>query len=381
MLSGVLYFLLVFSFLPVCHISHFFDTEGYLKISLTYHGVIPSVWGFGADFCALGWSLFARILTHSYISAGVLVAVAACTCLFPGDDCTPGKRIMLGLLHCAFHLAAAITCAVMVELMVEMATRRGHLAQETSSEASYNRWASLREHDFPAISSLQAKLDNLTGGLASQCQSSLMSILDLPDAMAYSRREICREVLQGSSVMGVGWLHVGVSRGRALVYYVSFFLYFWLLATVSAAHILGSYLYFGLNWFGLHWNEAFSSLQIKGYKNILRFRIVPGTGDLEVYSLGIDRVPKTWVEDEAWNPYLPTGSHEWEQPSRWRSTDPCPVRVVDHFQLCKAGKPGSVVEQGGTGTMPVFDAANLAATSVGVDQVQGKTGSGDSKLN
>jgi len=181
-------------------------------------------------------------------------------------------------------------------------------------------------------------------------QSSLMGFLDLPEAMALGRREICREVASGGRVVGFGWFAIGVTRGRALVYYVSFFLYFWLLATVAAAHILGSYLYIGLNWFGLHWNEAFSSLQIKGYKNILRFRIEPQTGDLEVFSLGLDRVPKRWVGDQSWYPHMATPSHEWPQPSRWRSLDDCTLRVVDHFKLKKAGVPGKEAgEKSGAG--------------------------------
>jgi hypothetical protein len=59
----------------------------------------------------------------------------------------------------------------------------------------------------------------------------------------------------------------------------------------AAATVMGGYLLVMLNLFGLHGNEAFSSLRLPDYKNLLRLRI-DANGGLEVYALGIEHVPR-----------------------------------------------------------------------------------------
>jgi hypothetical protein len=60
---------------------------------------------------------------------------------------------------------------------------------------------------------------------------------------------------------------------------------------VIAATVMGLYFLISLNGFGKHWNEAFSSMRIKNYKNFLRLRIAPG-GRLTIYPIGLRSVPK-----------------------------------------------------------------------------------------
>ena len=47
--------------------------------------------------------------------------------------------------------------------------------------------------------------------------------------------------------------------------------------------------------FGRHANEAYSSLRIQDYKQWLRLRI-DGAGALTIHAIGIDRVPRRWIE-------------------------------------------------------------------------------------
>jgi hypothetical protein len=54
---------------------------------------------------------------------------------------------------------------------------------------------------------------------------------------------------------------------------------------------MGLYLLVSLNGFGKHWNEAFSSMRIKSYKNFLRLRIAPD-GSLTIYPIGLKDVPR-----------------------------------------------------------------------------------------
>ena len=80
-----------------------------------------------------------------------------------------------------------------------------------------------------------------------------------------------------------------ISRWGAIIYYASIFLYFWILSTPTVSFVFGSYLYICINWFNLHYDEAFSSLRIADYKAFTRFRI-KHNGDLEVFTLAVDKV-------------------------------------------------------------------------------------------
>jgi hypothetical protein len=62
--------------------------------------------------------------------------------------------------------------------------------------------------------------------------------------------------------------------------------------------LLGMYLLFSLNVLGRHSNEAFSSLKIEDWKHFLRIHIDEG-GDLTIYPVGIERVPRHWREVES----------------------------------------------------------------------------------
>lgn len=97
--------------------------------------------------------------------------------------------------------------------------------------------------------------------------------------MAVSRNNICKKGLQS------------LSRGGAVTYYASVFLYFWVFSTPVVSLIFGSYLYICINWLHLHFDEAFSSLRIANYKAFTRFHI-KSDGDLEVFTLAVDKVRK-----------------------------------------------------------------------------------------
>ena len=76
---------------------------------------------------------------------------------------------------------------------------------------------------------------------------------------------------------------------QAGAYYVGMLAYYWVLATPTIGFLFGCYLYVCVNWFHLHYDEAFSSLRIPHYKGFSRLHITP-EGTLHVYSLGMDQV-------------------------------------------------------------------------------------------
>lgn len=108
---------------------------------------------------------------------------------------------------------------------------------------------------------------------------------------------IFREVLQVMAVTRSNICKGGMeslSRGSAIIYYASVFLYFWVLSTPVVSLVFGSYLYICVNWLRLHFDEAFSSLRIANYKAFTRFHITT-SGDLEVFTLAVDKVIPSFI--------------------------------------------------------------------------------------
>lgn len=97
--------------------------------------------------------------------------------------------------------------------------------------------------------------------------------------MAVTRTNICKEGMDS------------LSRSGAVIYYASVFLYFWVFSTPVVSMVFGSYLYICINWFHIHFDEAFSSLRIANYKSFTRFHILED-GDIEVFTLAVDKVRK-----------------------------------------------------------------------------------------
>ena len=78
---------------------------------------------------------------------------------------------------------------------------------------------------------------------------------------------------------------------QGAAYYLGMLAYYWVLVTPSVGFLFGCYLYLSVNWFHVHYDEAFSSLQIPHHKGFSRMHITP-KGDLHIYGLAIDKVPE-----------------------------------------------------------------------------------------
>ncbi|WP_434391755.1 metallophosphoesterase [Melittangium boletus] len=88
--------------------------------------------------------------------------------------------------------------------------------------------------------------------------------------------------------------------------------------------IMGLYLTVSVNVFGTHSNEAFISLAIADWKNFLRLRI-ERSGQLTVYPVGLERVPRRWRETDA-GPYAPAYEPDDPQATAPVLIEP-PIRV------------------------------------------------------
>jgi hypothetical protein len=95
------------------------------------------------------------------------------------------------------------------------------------------------------------------------------SLILLSQVMAVTRGQICQHGMDA------------LPRYYTLIYYASVFLYYWVFSTPVVSLVFGCYLYISINWFNLHFDEAFSSLRIANYKSFCRCHIRPD-GSLEV---------------------------------------------------------------------------------------------------
>ncbi|KAF5778030.1 hypothetical protein HanXRQr2_Chr12g0542731 [Helianthus annuus] len=131
--------------------------------------------------------------------------------------------------------------------------------------------------------------------------------------MAMTRSNICKNGM------------ISLSRGGATIYHASVFLYFWVFSTPVVSLVFGSYLYICINWLHLHFDEAFSSLRIANYKAFTWFHIKTD-GDLEIFTLAVDMVPKEWKLDPGWDNEVQQphqASHHRKFPSKCFSSRSC----------------------------------------------------------
>uniref|UniRef100_A0A0E0AEZ6 Calcineurin-like phosphoesterase domain-containing protein n=1 Tax=Oryza glumipatula TaxID=40148 RepID=A0A0E0AEZ6_9ORYZ len=313
-IGGFIYFILVFSMFPQCNLGHILNEE-------TWSGRLGS-------FSNTIWSALLYIFEHSYVSSVGSLTLLLASYSFVPSKLSRRKRAIIGGLHVLAHLTAALLLMLLLELGIEICIRN-HLLATSGYHTLYDWYRSMESEHFPDPTGLRARLEQWTLGLYPACIKYLMSAFDVPEVMAVTRINICKNGM------------MSLSRSVLMMYYTSVFIYFWIFSTPVVSLIFGSYLYICINWFHIHFDEAFSSLRIANYKSFTRFHIKKD-GNLEIFTLAVDKVPKDWKLDPKWEaeerrPHQL--SHHRKHPSKWRSSSsPDPVtsvRVVDHFTISR----------------------------------------------
>ncbi|CAL9114718.1 unnamed protein product [Musa textilis] len=323
-IGGIIYFILVFSMFPQCDVFRILHDD--------------SLSGRLNNFFSTMWRNFLYMLEHSYVSLVGTLLLTVASFFFLPTKLSRKSRAVIGVLHVSAHMFAALILMLLLELAIDICVRNRLLAT-AGYHTLYEWYRSMESEHFPDPTGLRARIEQWTFGLYPACIKYLMSAFDVPEVMAVSRSTICRKGIET------------LPRGGAIIYYASVFLYFWVLSTPVVSLVFGSYLYICINWFHIHFDEAFSSLRIANYKAFTRFHITP-TGDLEVFSLAVDKVPKDWKLDSNWDtePKEPLQlSHLRKFPSKWTAatgTDPVnSVRIVDHFVIQRT--PNSTADANG----------------------------------
>lgn len=327
-IGGIIYFVLVFSMFPQCKLGHILQDD-------TFSGHLKSFFG-------TVWDAFIYMLGQSYVSsAGALILLIIAVTFVP-SKVSRKRKVMIGVLHVSAHLAAALILMLLMELGIETCIRHKLLAT-SGYHTMYEWYRAMESEHFPDPTGLRKRIEEWTFGLYPACIKYLMSAFDIPEVMAVSRTNICKNGMDS------------VSRGGAAIYYASVFLYFWVFSTPVVSLVFGSYLYICINWLLIHFDEAFSSLRIANYKSCTRFHI-NRKGDLEVFTLAVDKVPKEWKLDPSWEgeSKLPQNlSHTRKFPSKWRSVWPYQdplntVKIVDHFVIDRTVKPAEALAVNGS---------------------------------
>ena len=184
---------------------------------------------------------------------------------------------------------------------------------------SMYRWfEAYQDEHFPDPMGLRAMAHKWSLGLYPGVIKAAMAVYDIPEAIAVVRNAVC-----AAPNTAAGF--ASLTRLQVLAYYGGMLAYYWLLAIPAMGFVFGLYLYISVCWFHVHYDEAFSALRIANFKGVSRLHITP-EGDLEIFTLGMDRVPTAWREDPRWYGAAGAGSgrmpaHAAAYPSRWLPAD------------------------------------------------------------
>ncbi|PKA64069.1 hypothetical protein AXF42_Ash005081 [Apostasia shenzhenica] len=311
-IGGFIYFIIVFSMFPQCKVFQVLQDDSWSSRFESFANAM--------------WSAFLYMIEHSYVSSAGTLLLMMLSYSFIPPKLSWKWRAVIGVLHLSAHIIAALILMMLLEMGIDICIRN-HLLATSGYHTLYDWYRSMESEHFPDPTGLRVRLEKWTLGLYPACIKYLMSTFDIPEVMAVTRKTICKNGM------------LSLSRGASIIYYASTFLYFWVLSTPVVSLVFGCYLYICINWFHIHFDEAFSSLRIANYKAFTRFHIT-NSGDLEVFTLAVDKVPKDWKLDPDWDsePKQPLQlSYLRRFPSKWRAAsavDPVnSVKIVDHFVI------------------------------------------------
>jgi len=350
-------------------------------------------------------SLFGEIFSSGraslFFTLGVTLALYALTDTKP----KPLVHLLISLGHAAAHIIVSLLCLILIECLVEwlvvdgivkiassVSKGRGKLLRPeplihgdgTSDLASYlyneyeTHWSGIlanftgifKEHlnqtvPFASCVPNENELDHMNilermyAYLFSSAAdvfawlsklpvlSSTLYVFDLPGLVATKHHKMC-EILcaDGAECMISSNLSkfLLIDRKTLFVYLCAVFLYFAIVAVPTAGGVFGAWLAISYNVFKNQYNEAFSSLRIPHWKNFLKIRI-DEDGDVEVFSVGLHRVPLRWTRDLEWSEvgdkdHPAQGMPSWRQkkPSKWVPLKESPKfepKVIDYVRISK----------------------------------------------
>lgn len=234
-ISGVVYILIVISQLPLCGI----------------YGAVTSFaeergGGYLAYFLALAVQVgrfLADIALNSYLSAAFLIGFSLGLIAMADRSLSKRRRTLLGLIHAAVHTVAAVSLCVASEFCIEvLVENKIFTAVDWESRIGAGRFA----YDFISV------LDPYSFGLFSTLVKVITIAADVPGWASELRMKACVDPIVKLS---------NLTRAEHISFLSATVVYFWMIAVPMVSFIFGMYLVICVNYLGIHWDEAFSSLR------------------------------------------------------------------------------------------------------------------------
>lgn len=349
-IGGVIYYVLIVSALPCCsQVSDVFEASSLLS----------GLGAFGRAMCRTILDIFARSrvsliaflflfgMAFAFARGGGIGAVKGVPPRARGKSpeykgYPLGVKIRLGgvftqlmfaFAHAMLHLSAAVALLLLLEMGIETVIRFEGVGS-AGYHSLFTWYQRFEAETFPDPADMRRILSTYTLGLYPNAIKWAMAVFDVPEAIGVARKIICAD---GGSIAQLG-------RLESIGYFGGMLVYFWVLATPTVALLFGLYLYVSANWLHVHYDEAFSALQIEDRKSFLKLHI-DKDGKLTVYALGLREVPKDWKQDPLWTSpggggfgdSLGTEAHRCTTPSRWIPSEGPPpedcLELVDEFCL------------------------------------------------
>ena len=287
-------------------------------------------------------------------------------------------RVHLGwsMFHALAHISSALLVLLFVECMAEFVMNEGIIATQNVGKSQslntglassifdeYNAHFSHVLEDFNLVtnstmfessqSSLQScrpdeqlyeKVSSVFRWIYTEAPllKTALAVFDLPGTIGSTHLEMCKILCANGSPCTYSnqfTIYQQIERLTILKYLAAIGLYFVIFAVPIAGNVFGSWLALSLNLLNCQYDEGFSSLRMEHYKNFLKFNI-DKNGDLDLYAIGLKRVPKHWKRDPKWLGLRKEASiaPSWslKSPSKWvpwRNSKKFLPEVIDHIKL------------------------------------------------
>ena len=358
-IGGMLYFLLVYSVLPMNPIVHSCSD-------------IRNAADFIQQVIVTTWDLLFALFTDTIVSCTVALVCIGSYLFLISQRVAAWKRLPSGFIFGLLHVITATFLLSLMHHAISIMIDHGMV------KSNHEQWRSsvLEElvesyQDFIAV--LDRSRHGYMGFIAdptlrvaqwlSSCTwltqplSFVVRTLDVTEGFAYLRLQVTAPNL------GFGEFIHGSTRLERLLYYAHFLWFYWLLATPAMAALLGLFLWYCVTVLDCGYDPAYSAFRIEDYKNFLRLRLNRKDGTIDIFVIGVDHVPRHWEADpkhiaekekyeklvEGTDESIPP-PHLWEYPSRWIPMKPNNVqqhipwmykgpRLVEKITLKRTPKP------------------------------------------
>lgn len=270
------YFLMICSFFPRCNLDHIIKAPRFYPEGLH---------AFGSEILLVFGELFSDAVVSLIATIGIFIVS------FSFADYHYGlfRQVIIATVHTLAHVFCAVSLFLLLEIVAELSIQDGLAGR--GYDSIFEMFQSFERRTMPEAW--------WTTGLLETSLRSILRVFDLPENMATTRVQVCQgKVPRPGDSCPLPSLD-SLSRFDIFSYYLGNYLYMYIVAADLCAMIFGLYLYICVTFFKLHWNEAFSAIRCEDYKTFMRFHI-DTNGDLHVYVLGIDRVPRKWRDDARW---------------------------------------------------------------------------------